>query len=329
MAGIKDVAKKAGVSVTTVSRVINNRGYISKETRTKVDQAMIELDYFPNQIARALQQNQSYVIGVLVPDSSHPFFAELVKIIETSAHQANYKILLCNSGGDANKEAKYISLLRENRVDGIVMCSHSLEIEEYQKVNLPIVSFDRIISNNIPYIGSDNFRGGEMATQHLIDKGCQQLLHISGTLDEGFLTNRRTDAFKLTCMKHEIPFHIVEGERNQMSFDYYMDFIEKEISQHLSSVDGVFCSSDLAAYALYTYAVNSDIKVPDDLKIIGYDYHAFTRILQDPKITTIAQPIQRMAKVICATIIRMIEDEDMEFINNTTMDVHLMEGTTT
>ncbi|ARK30077.1 LacI family DNA-binding transcriptional regulator [Halalkalibacter krulwichiae] len=159
MVSIKDVAKEAGVSVTTVSRVINNRGYIGKETRKKVEKAMAAIDYSPNQIARALQRSQSYLLGVIVPDSEHPFFAELIKNIELFAYQHNYKILICNSLDEAEKEAKYIGMLKENRVDGIIMCSQTLDIEEYKKVKLPIVSFDRIMSNNIPYVGSDNLNG--------------------------------------------------------------------------------------------------------------------------------------------------------------------------
>src|SRR5690625_4679958 len=104
MPSIKDVAKHAGVSVTTVSRVLNNKGYISQQTRLKVEEAMKELDYYPNQIARALLKNQSFVLGVIVPDLSHPFFAELINWIEHTATVNNYKILVCNSLQEADKE---------------------------------------------------------------------------------------------------------------------------------------------------------------------------------------------------------------------------------
>ncbi|WP_066174956.1 LacI family DNA-binding transcriptional regulator [Bacillus marinisedimentorum] len=329
MTNIKDVAQKAGVSVTTVSRVFNNRGYISKETREKVMKAMEEVDYQPNQIARALQKSQSYLIGVIVPDSNHPFFSDLVKYIEMYASEKNYKILLCNSLGDAEKEANYISMLRQNRVDGIIMCSHTLQVEQYKKANLPIVSFDRILSNNIPYVGSDNFLGGELATRHLIENGCKNLLHISGPSELDSLPNRRTDAFKLTCMKHDIPFTIVEGALNKLTFDYFWDFINKEVSKYLRDIDGVFCSNDTVAYALYIYAIKNGIKVPEDLQIVGYDNHSFTRMLQTPRLTTISQPTDRIGKVLSNTLIKIIEKEDTETINNTIIDVSLIQGDTT
>ncbi|SDY23264.1 LacI family transcriptional regulator, sucrose operon repressor [Evansella caseinilytica] len=330
MANIKDVAKRAGVSVTTVSRVINNRGYIGKETRKKVEKAMAEIDYSPNQIARALQRSQSFLIGVVVPDSGHPFFAELIKNIELFAYNNNYKLLICNSLDEAKKEAKYISMLRENRVDGIIMCSQTLDVEEYKKVQLPIVSFDRILSNNIPYVSSDNFNGGTIATEHLIKSGCKRLLHISGPLNLEMLSNRRADAFKLTCMKYDIPHAIIEGEFSKQAFTTYPeDFVKNNLGDELLNYDGVFCSNDILAYALYMYAQKMKINVPQQLKIVGYDYTSFTRILQTPKLTTIQQPADQIGKELCSALIKMIENKDSEVINNTIVDVALIKGDTT
>nr|WP_066151826.1 LacI family DNA-binding transcriptional regulator [Halalkalibacter krulwichiae] len=332
MVSIKDVAKEAGVSVTTVSRVINNRGYIGKETRKKVEKAMAAIDYSPNQIARALQRSQSYLLGVIVPDSEHPFFAELIKNIELFAYQHNYKILICNSLDEAEKEAKYIGMLKENRVDGIIMCSQTLDIEEYKKVKLPIVSFDRIMSNNIPYVGSDNLNGGTIATQHLIESGCKHLLHLSGPLDIDVLPNRRADAFKLTCMKHDIPFKVIEQEYSRKAFSLfknYETFIEEQVADELAKYDGVFCSNDMLAYALYIHAKKNNIQVPEQLKIVGYDYTSFTRMLQDPKLTTIKQPADRLGRELCSTLVKMIEDKEGDKPNNTIVDVELIKGDTT
>lgn len=327
MSTIKEVAKLAGVSITTVSRVINNRGYINKETRAKVEEAMAAIDYFPNQIARSLQRSQSDLIGIIVPDSNHPFFAELIRYVETYANEQNYKVLICNSLGNSEKESNYISMLRQNRVDGIIMCSHTLDLEQYRKVNMPIISFDRIIAPNIPYVGADNFQGGEMATEHLIAQGCRKLLHVSGSLKFDLLPNRRTDAFRLTCMKHDIPHKVIEGEPYKLTFEYYWDFIEREVSKHLDDYDGVFCSNDILAYALYVYVTQHGLRVPEQMKIVGYDYHSFTRMLQTPRLTTIKQPIDRIGKMLCSNLIRLIEGE--EELNNTVVDVTLIAGDTT
>ncbi|MCT8137124.1 LacI family DNA-binding transcriptional regulator [Anaerobacillus sp. CMMVII] len=329
MANIKDVALRAGVSVTTVSRVLNNRGYIGKETRKKVEDAMAAMNFSPNQIARALQKSQSYILGMIVPDSNHPFFSELIKHVEVYANEQNYKVLICNSLDQSDKEAKYINMLTENRVDGIIMCSHTLDVEAYKNVNFPIVTFDRIISNQFPYVASDNYRGGELATEHLIQSGCKHLLHISGPLKLDLLANRRADAFKLTCMRHNLPHQVIEGSHDNLTFDYFKDFIMNEVADNLSNFDGVFCSNDIVAYALYLYATEIGIKIPEDLKIVGYDYHSFTRMLQTPKLTTIAQPTNRLGKVLSSTIINMIENKDKDTVNNTIVDVELIKGQTT
>jgi LacI family transcriptional regulator, sucrose operon repressor len=329
MASIKDVAKHAGVSVTTVSRVLNNRGYIGKETRQKVEEAMKTLDYQPNQIARALLKNQSSVIGVIVPDLSHPFFAELINWIESTASRHHLKLLVCNSLQEAEKEANYITMLKQNRVDGIIMCSHSQEVKAYRNVGMPLVSFDRILSPTIPYVASDNFRGGEMATQHLIDQGCKKLLYISGPLDNDLLANRRGDAFQLKCMKSNVEWKILEGAHIKATFEDNWNYIDKEIGAYLEDYDGIFCSNDIMAYTLYMYATENGIQVPEQVKIIGYDYHSFTRMLKQPLLTTIKQPIESMGKMLCHSLIEQIEGKSVKQVNNNVFDVELVKGETT
>ncbi|GJM74442.1 LacI family transcriptional regulator [Paenibacillus macerans] len=254
----------------------------------------------------------------------------MIKYVEMSANEKNYKLLVCNSLEDPDKEANYISMLRQNRVDGIIMCSHTMDIESYKKVPFPIVSFDRLVSPNIPCVGSDNYRGGELATEHLIGRGCKRLLHISGPLGLDMLSNRRRDAFVITCMKHGIAYDIIEGAHNKLTFDYFWSFIaEKLPPDKLGEYDGVFCSNDIVAYALYIYAQQHGIRVPEDFKIVGYDYHSFTRMLQNPKLTTIMQPSDRIGGMLTNTLIRMIENTEGELINNTTVDITLIQGETT
>ncbi|MNI70117.1 Ribose operon repressor [compost metagenome] len=179
-------------------------------------------------------------------------------------------------------------------------------------------------------MGSDNYRGGELATEHLIESGCKRLLHISGPLDLDMLSNRRRDAFVITCMKYGVSYDIIEGAHNKLTFDYFWSFISEKLSSvELNKYDGVFCSNDIVAYALYIYAQQQGIKVPEDLKIIGYDYHSFTRMLQNPKITTIMQPSDRIGAMLANTLIQMIENEEGELINNTMVDVKLIQGNTT
>lgn len=172
---LTDVAQKAGVSVTTVSRVINNHGYLSEKTKEKVFKAMRELNYQPNSLARSLQGKKLKLIGVIFPSITNPFFAELIERIETKLFDSGYKIILCNAGKNKQKEQEYIRMLIANQVDGIIAGAHNLGIEEYQKIGLPIVSFDRKLSDNIPIVSCNNYQGIQLAVHDLLQAGCQKL----------------------------------------------------------------------------------------------------------------------------------------------------------
>ncbi|MFB5663474.1 LacI family DNA-binding transcriptional regulator [Alteribacillus sp. HJP-4] len=330
MASIKDVARLSGVSVTTVSRVMNNRGYIGKETRQRVEDAMNQLDYQPNQIARSLQRSQSNLIGVIVPDLAHPFFSELINSIEAYASEREYKIVICNSLQDAEKEENYMRMLRQNRADGVITCSHTLATSNYEHENMPVISFDRIISSSIPYVASDNYRGGELAAVHLMEKGCKNVLHISGPLKYDLLANRRKDAFELTSMKAGAAVESIEGAYVQATFKDNYQFIEEKAAPVLSDYDGIFCSNDILAYALYMFCYNHGIGVPEELKIIGYDNHSFTRMLQFPKLTTIHQPIDQLGEALAYSLINQIEKKSPgNHVQNIMLDVNLVKGNTT
>lgn len=329
MVSIKDVAKHAGVSVTTVSRVMNNRGYIGEATRKKVEEAIKALNYSPNQIARSLLSNESHLIGLIVPEIRHPFFSEIVHWIEHYASQNNFKIIICNSVNDKEKESGYLQMLKEHRADGVIMCSHTLDIEVYKSLTMPIVTFDRIISSKIPYVASDNYHGGELATQHLIKKGCRKLLHIAGPLDFEMLSNRRFDAFQMTCSRNSIMWDVIEGANVDFTFEDNYRFIEDNLADRIRDFDGVFCSNDIMAYALSVYAFRHGITVPDDLKIIGYDYNSFIRTLQTPKLTTIKQPIEQLSKQLVKSLIKQMKHNDQPLTERAIFDVELIKGETT
>ena len=164
---IKDVAEKAGVSVTTVSRVLNNRGYISDKTRKKVMTTMDELNYTPNEMARSFLTNKTRFIALIVPTTENPFFGELTFHLEKELAKKGYNLFICNSLNDVDNEKKYLRLLQEKRVDGVIVGSHNINISEYQYFENKIVSIERELTAHIPIIQSDNYLGGKLATQEL------------------------------------------------------------------------------------------------------------------------------------------------------------------
>lgn len=159
VAKLKDVAQLAGVSVTTVSRVINNYGSLSQKTIDKVHAAMRELNYQPNALARAMQGKPSKFVGLIFPNLINPFFAELANELEYELFKKGYKTIIASSAQNPEIEHEYLNMLMANQVDGIISGSHNLGIEEYHQLTAPIVSFDRYLADNIPIIAADSYHG--------------------------------------------------------------------------------------------------------------------------------------------------------------------------
>lgn len=325
MPTIKDVAERVGVTVTTVSRVLNNRGYISAATREKVFRAMAEINYQPNEIARSLYRKRSKIIGLIIPTVSHPFFAELVGYIEYYAYNNGYKILLCNSELDQLKEKEYLIMLRRHQVDGIIMGSHTLNVNEYLKLSMPIVTFDRIIADHIPYVSSDNLQGGFLATNLLVDKGCRKIAHISGNLSLNLLANKRYDAFIKVVTDRNIEHTMVQTEINVLNTNEYNEVIY-DLFKKYPDIDGIFCSSDLIAAHVIKICRQLKKMIPDDVRIVGYDDIHFASLVF-PQLTTIKQPIEEMGRLAVELILKQINGEKVTIEN--IIPVKLVERETT
>ena len=176
MATINDVAKLAGVSRGTVSNVINNIK-VREKSYLAVKKAIEELGYVPNQYARTLKTNRTNTIALILPTIWNPFFSELTFHIEKETRKRGYKLLLCNSNDDYKIEMTYITMAKENKVDGIISITYS-SIEEYLLSNIPFVTIERNFGETAPYITCDNFGGGGLAAQKLYELGCKKILCI-------------------------------------------------------------------------------------------------------------------------------------------------------
>lgn len=324
MATIKDVARVSGLTVTTVSRVLNNRGYISKATREKVYQVMAELDYQPNEIARSLYRRRSKMIGLIVPTISHPFFGELSNSIEQHAYASSYKIVLCNSHLDQEKEREYVDMLKRHKVDGIIMGSHTLRVDEYENLNMPVVTVDRKISPSIPTLSSDNFLGGKLAAELLVSKGCKKVAYICGSLKLDLLANRRHDAFVEVMTKSRIPYVVVQTNIDVFDTSQYEALVNDLFAEH-PDTDGVFASDLKAARVIQTCA-RLGKRVPDDVRVVGYDDVKLASLLVPP-LTTIRQPIDEMGKSLVELILRQVGGESVPM--ETVLPVTLVKRMTT
>lgn len=295
MATIVDVAKLAGVTPTTVSRVINNRGYISEKTKKRVHEAMDELGYQPNEIARSLTKQKSNTIGVIVPHISHPYFAKLISNLENEAAKKDYKIILCNSKEKAEKEKQYLDMCKSNRVAGIIICSGNVESNKINTGGIPVVLLEKNFEEGKLGIQCDNYQGGKLATEHLIECGCKKILHLSGVIDEEMPADNREKAFIDVCSKNEIEYFIKKYDIDTYNQMNYYDYIKAALNE-IEGVDGIFASSDLIAAQVIQVCNEIKIRIPEDIKLVGFDDVDISQ-LTTPRITTVHQPIKEMARL--------------------------------
>lgn len=289
---LEDVAAAAGVSKTTVSRVLNHRGYLSEKTIAKVQKAMQELDYRPNIIAQQLYKQRTDLVGMIFPTVDNPFFSQLEAEMERQLYRNGYKVLIGNSQNDPAKEENYLQQLLTHQVDGLIVGTQNRGLIGYQHANLPVVAIDQVVGKNIPVVSSDNYQGGLLATQRLLDDGCRHIIHTNGPLGLDTPTQKRREAYEHLMTKNNLP-----------AITYHLDFnistIDKErvfrrIFEEHPEVDGIFAANDTDASTIINLASEYGKRIPEDLKIVGYDGSNVTRLLL-PGLTTIQQPIDEMA----------------------------------
>ena len=295
MATIKDVAREAGLTVTTVSRVLNNRGYISEDARKKVYDAMEKLNYQPNEVARSLHKKTTNTIGLIVPHIRHPYFAEMISNIENEAFKKGYRILLCNTKGKAEKEREYLDICTSNRVAGVILFSGTISVESFIQMDVPVITMERTLDNGTASVECDNRTGGELAAKRLLEAGCKHFLLVGSTSGKVELpADNRVLGFRGICEEHQVPYIEIDPNLKEYEDMEYTDLLEKTLRQY-PETDGVFASSDVIAAQTIQVCNKLGIAVPGQMKIIGFD-DSFVATLTTPQLTTIHQPIKEMAE---------------------------------
>lgn len=290
---LKDIAEKAGVSVNTVSRALNNKPDINPKTKEKIEKIADELGYVKNSYATMLKSQVSNTIGVIVPDSSNPFFSEVFKGIDRSAKEKDYQIIMMNSEGLYENEEQFIRTLLERRVDGILlfpMQKSYEDIKELIRERFPIVLVGREYDGwDVDQIYSDEVKGGYIATKYLIEKGCKRIKMITDELYnsasfgrvEGYKKALKENGKKVQDQDIKICDKIHEGYHIQAGYDEVTKMLkQKEI------FDGIFCYNDLIAYGAIKALKEHGIRIPKDVRIVGYDDITFSSLIE-PELTTI------------------------------------------
>lgn len=289
---MKDVASEAGVSLGTVSKVVNGLP-VGELYKAKVEEAIRKLNYHVNSYAQGLKAGKTGTIALLIPNLWDPFFSVLTHHINRALQARQYRMLLCTTDFNAAQEQEYVTMLQNNKVDGIIGLTYNpvLNVPE----GIPFVSINRSMGSGIPCVACDNFMGGQMAAEKLADLGCRSVAFLrtgSSLVNE---PNKRKAGFENGCLARKLKYEmlILGDEDPYEKFDIFLK--EHRIGGKLS-FDGIFCVTDKVAYYTINALKKINVRVPEDVQIIGFD-----GIRQlgdfDYLCSTIVQPVQEMAQL--------------------------------
>ncbi|MBD3917161.1 LacI family DNA-binding transcriptional regulator [Paenibacillus sp. PR3] len=308
MTNLKQVAELAGVGLGTVSRVINNHVSVKPTTREKVLEAIKQLNYVPNEVARNFKMQKSNLIALLLPSIWNPFFSELAYYIEDELDREGYKLILCNSGGKPSKELYYFDILNQNKVAGILGITYN-DIEDSLNNDIPIISIDRHFSKTVPCVTSDNYSGGRIAMRELYNAGVRKPAFIGVVTKVFSETMLRKQGFIDEAAALGLDYVVYEEPDPLMDeLSFFNNFFA--IKEH-HEIDGVFAITDMFAARYIEQAQKQGISVPDDVKVIGYD-GIQDNTLFHPILSTIRQPVETMARTSVRLLLQRIEGVPIE-----------------
>lgn len=317
---IKDVAKHAGVGIGTFSRVINNEKAVGAQTRKKVLESMETLNYSPNNMASQLRKNETKIIALLVPVVNHPFFAKLAYYVEDEADRFGYSTILVSSQQRVEKEIEIIRRIKHKKVDGAVFVTHYVHEEEDLK-DCPIISIDRVLGTNIPYVTSDNYEATKKAIRYMIERGAEKVGFIGSKPLVDSEVMERERAYREVMAEYGMPIRMVnEVMQHGEETVVVADFMEK-----YPDVDGVFISGYTLSQVFYDAATEIGKKIPDELQMVSYD--GIFKQWSASNMTSVEQPIEEMARQVVRLLIKKIHNE--ETCTRTVLKTKFVLGTTT
>jgi len=315
-AGVKDVAAAAGVSLGTVSNVLNRPELVSATTRAKVEQAMESLGFVRNESARQLRAGSSRILAYLMLDAGNPFFTDVARGIEDAAREAGLSVFLCNSNEDAGREADYLDLLEQQRVQGVLITPvdpDSSRLTTLPARGTPVVVVDRAIDDGEHCsVAVDDVLGGEVALAHLIELGHTRIAYVGGPTNIGQVTDRRQGA-RQALERAGLPAgNLVELVTSALTVAE-----GRGAGQRLAGLPlarrptAAFCANDLLALGLLQQCVSLGLRVPEDLAIVGYDDIEFAAAAAVP-LTSVRQPRQLLGKTAAELLLDESANPDHE-----------------
>jgi len=311
-ASIKDVAKVAGVSIATVSRVLNDVDVVNEDTKKKVQDAIKKLGYRPNIIARSLKTQKSRTIGIIIPDISNQFYPEIVRGAEDVSNIYNYNIMLCNTDLDPVKEMEYFRVFKEKMVDGVIYMSNSLEAEMInliKELELPTVLVETTDKENtFPSVTIDNEKAAIDAINYLVKKGNKKIAYIGSHEDAVNAAAYRFAGYIAALKKNNLELKdelcSFGGLKPQDGYDGIKNILKN------NEIDAVFCASDELAMGVINALRDMGRKIPEEIDVIGFD-NIYSAAYFYPKLTTVEQPMYDMGSVGMRMLIKIINGAEL------------------
>jgi LacI family transcriptional regulator len=304
---IRDVAKSVGCSYGTVSRYLNGHSGVHPNTRKRIQQAIEKLDYHPNMFARGLVTKRSNTIAILVPDIANPFFSEIVSNVEHVTHYNGYELITCSAGWDIKAEARRIKMLQEKQIDGLIFKPNCESEDPFSAITIPFVSLSRVENSKFSYVEVENKIGAYMATSYLISRGYNKIAYIGGPRQSETSAERYSGYFQaLQENDFQInpkftPFGNVTLKDGYITMKRLLDLEDRP--------DSVFCYNDLVAIGAQYAAIESELILPEELGIIGFDDISLASLPQI-QLTTIAQPRDEIGRIAAEILIKTIEEKE-------------------
>ncbi|GMX66664.1 LacI family DNA-binding transcriptional regulator [Paenibacillus elgii] len=308
---IKDVARMAGVSVTSVSRVLNKGEHVSEKLEKKVRQAIEQLNYSPSLIAKSLKRNKTNLIGVIIPDITSSFQATILSNIEETLGRRGYNLLVSNIVEDTDKVVKYLNVFQEMRVDGIVLMHEKLNdhIRLFlQKNQIPLVVHAEL-GLNLPTVMIDDFKAAYDATAYLIRKGHRRIAMIAGDMRDLCAGRKRYEGYLAACKDYGIPVDesIIRFGDYKLASGYRL--MGELLAEAGGSFTSVFAASDDMAVGAINCMADHQLRVPDDISVIGFDGNQMSDVIR-PRLTTIQQPMDKIGQATVELLMELIEQND-------------------
>lgn len=312
MPTIQEVAEKAGVSSTTVSHVVNNTRYVSPEARARVEAAMDELGYRPNALARSLRRGQTHTLGLILPDSANPFFAEIGRAVEDAAFELGYSVILCNTEGDLDKEQLYMDVLSKKQVDGIIFVAagdRTDSLRDLLRRKMSVVVVDRDLTGiEVDAVLIDNQQGGYLATQHLIELGHRRIACISGP------SNVTPSAERVIGYRNAMrEAGLIVDEDLIRCGDFHAESgrsVAHGLLNRSSVPTALFVCNDMMAMGALRAAAEMGQRVPATLAVVGFDDIDLASYTT-PRLTTVAQPKVDMGRRAVQLLIERLADKSL------------------